>query len=73
MWAPRGGDGEQGWRHRSPSLTAHRAARARLPALPVCPPAFPACPPAFHVPQAVTFLKRIKEVVEDPRRLLLGV
>jgi hypothetical protein len=24
-------------------------------------------------PQAVTFLRRIKEVVEDPRRLLLGV
>lgn len=23
--------------------------------------------------EAVTFLKRIKEVVEDPRRLLLGV
>jgi hypothetical protein len=23
--------------------------------------------------QAVTFLRRIKEVVEDPRRLLLGV
>jgi hypothetical protein len=27
----------------------------------------------FHVFQAVTFLKRVKEVVEDPRRLLLQV
>jgi hypothetical protein len=26
-----------------------------------------------HLRQAVTFLKRIKEVVEDPRRLLLSV
>jgi hypothetical protein len=27
----------------------------------------------LHVTQAVTFLKRVKEVVEDPRRLLLSV
>lgn len=39
-------------------------------ALPACCPPLPACWPPF---QAVTFLKRIKEVVEDPRRLLLDV
>jgi pyruvate/2-oxoglutarate dehydrogenase complex dihydrolipoamide acyltransferase (E2) component len=27
----------------------------------------------YNMLQAVTFLKRVKEVVEDPRRLLLSV
>lgn len=36
-----------------------------------CPHFF--CPHFFATHQAVTFLKRIKEVVEDPRRLLLDV
>lgn len=31
-------------------------------------PRFPELP---HTSQAVTFLKRIKEVIEDPRRLLI--
>ncbi len=28
---------------------------------------------SFTSAQAVTFLKRLKEVIEDPRRMLLGV
>jgi hypothetical protein len=46
----------------------------RQPSTPHCAPsALRHAGPLALWPQAVTFLKRIKEVVEDPRRLLLNV
>jgi hypothetical protein len=64
-----------------PSLQAASCARGPVPlggASRSTPPspnldAPPLPPHARRPPQAVTFLKRIKEVVEDPRRLLLNV